>query len=148
MLRKTTAAVVLAGALALGTASATSLGSFDNISFAASDVGLLDCEVVDSTLELVPDLDADISLLNSLGVDSFTLDAINVDIAEVCWGKVADVALIDDTGTVLEQLTGTAGSTGITFPDLDVDNTTTTLHSLTDVSLIEDVRIVVRDATA
>lgn len=142
MIRTTTAAVVLAGALALGTASATSLGTFSDVGFAATDVGLLDCEVTTDAIELLPDLDADLTLLTSLSIGTFPLDEIVVDIPTLCVGLVADVVLAQADGTVLETLTGTTTETGITLDTLGNG-----LHSVTDIALIEDVRIVVRDTT-
>ena len=143
MLRKTTAAVVLAGALALGTASATSLGTFSDIGFAASDVGLLNCEVLTDNIDLLPDLDADLATLATEGITTFPLDEIVVDIPTDCVGMVADVVLISTADGVLETLTGTTAENGVTLDPL-----TNGLNSVTDIAAIDEVRIVVREDTA
>lgn len=150
MIRKSAVAVTAAAALALGTASATSLGTFDDVGFAASDVGLISCDLTGEALTLVPDLDADLSVLAALTdpVETFTLDAILVDLSAFtdCIGLDADVVLVDAADAVLETLTGTTTATGITLDSLGLVGDTT-IKSITDIADIDEVRIVVRTVT-
>lgn len=151
MLRKTTAAVVLAGALALGTASATSLGTFDDVSFAASDVGLQDCTITTDTLALLPDVPDAGTLESELADATFLLDSLDLSmleeseldggLPESCTGDLAEVLLVGG-GEVLETLQVTIDST-----DGD-DLTSVPVIGDFDVSIVSEVRIVVRNSTA
>ena len=108
MLRKTTAAVVLLAALALGTASATSLGTFDDIAFAASDVTLDTCVVSTTSglIDLVPDIpevgdvvgSASVPLDGTILVDALDLTDLVTELGTLadCAGDIADLTLIGD----------------------------------------------------
>lgn len=151
MLRTTTAAVVLAGALALGTASATSLGTFDDVSFAASDVGLLDCQVsgVD-IIDLVPDIPA---IGETLSTTASTFEVASLDLslledgtvglpADCLDGTVAETVLLDSSGLVLDVVTATLDTTD----GDDLSAVPTTATEVIDVVSVAEVRIVVRNA--
>lgn len=151
MIRKTTAAVVLAGALALGTASATSLGDFDDVSFAASGVALQDCTITTDTLALLPEIPSAGTAVGDLADSTFLLDALDLSMLEeteangglpdTCTGDLAEVLLIGG-GEVLETLQVTVDST-----DGD-DLTSVALTGDFDVSIVSEVRIVVRNSNA
>lgn len=149
MIRKTTAGVVLVGALALGTASATSLGTFDDVSFAASDVNLLDCEVTGvEILDLLPDVPDVGETLSSSGstfdvaaLDLSLLEDGTVGLPELCLtDTVAEVVVLDSAGVVLDAVTATLDLTD--GDDLSAVPTT----ELFDVINVAEVRIVVHGA--
>lgn len=144
MIRTTTAVVVLAGALALGTASATSLGTFDDIAFAASDVGLLDCQVSGlELLDLVPDLPSvgdDLSVAavgSTLNLGLLDLSLLDTLDPACLTGTVVDVVLVDGAGVVLDVIQ--------VDPDVD-DLATVAPNRLLDVVDVAAVRVVVREA--
>lgn len=159
MLRKTTAAVVLAGALALGTASATSLGTFNSPTFAASDTALLDCQVSGDLIELLPDIPSsgdDLSVvtdtvsntvvstlaLASLDVTPITdaLLALADGAGDPCvTGTVLDLVLLDGSGQVLDVLS--------VDPDAVSGLDAVSLNQVLDVVSVSEVRAVVRDVS-
>ena len=151
MLRKTTAAVVLAGALALGTASATSLGNFNSPTFAASGATLLDCEITNVTdlVSLLPETQtvgepltgsgATLDLA-TLDITSLTSDLATKDVACVS-DTLLDLVLIDGNGDVLDTVSGI---------DIDPD-TATGLDAVSvadgiDIVNVAEIRAVLRDA--
>lgn len=160
MLRKTTAAVVLAGALALGTASATSLGSFNSPTFAANDTGLLACAVGTETtpvdlLDLLPDIPAVNSTLDTSGetLDLGTLDLTplitelgNITGIDCVTDKVLDLVFVRADGSVLGV------QQGIAVDGDDDDGQNDGLDELdlrglnVDIAQIADVRVVLRNA--
>lgn len=143
MLRKTTAAVVLAGALALGTASATSLGTFDDTAFAASDVNLLGCEVVGSELfDLLPDI-PDLDATHTYEGDTFQLAAIDASVidtldASCLTDTVFQIVLLDDADKVIDKID--------VDPDhVDTDLTAVTPNEVIDIVQVDDIRAVLKD---
>lgn len=166
MLRKTTAAVVLAGALALGTASATSLGDFNDISFAASDVDLEICAVdaVTDLLDLTPVIPepgdlvpADDSSLDpntldaqlppdggTLLLDSLDLTAMVADLHADCEEELGDLVVMGDTD--LDGVTDTVMTTvtGIDLTDPAAYSAVDVVDAV-DIAVVSEVRLVVRN---
>lgn len=151
MIRKTTTALALTGALALGTASATSLGSFDDVAFAGGSVGLIDCALAGDALSLLPaipsvgDLASSLPTVDPLALPDASLLLAGIDLSALpieCLGKVADIVLIGEdlvagTSEVLAVLEGVDLSAADTVP-IDVS------AAGLDTSLVTEVRIVVR----
>lgn len=154
MLRKTTAAVVLAGALALGTASATSLGDFNDVSFAASGIGLVDCAISTDSVDLLPTIpdaetavgDATVPTDGTFLLDSLDLTALAESLPVDCVGDLADVAIIGDHDAdgglstpdqVLETITGIDLATA--------DLTSVPVSGDFDIAIVNEVRLVVRN---
>lgn len=144
MIRKTTAAVVLVGALALGTASATSLGTFDDIGFAASTVDLVDCELAQDAIALLPDIPADgdpVGALSTFSLGSIDLTALLTDAPDCLdTDKVLDLVLVDASQNIIETVSVTLTSTNAASP---IDLTSLTA---TDITSIHELRLVVRNA--
>ena len=148
MLRKTTAAVVLAGALALGTASATSLGTFDDITFAASNADLLDCTLDSDAISLVPELPSvdtvttdplvstATALLGTIDVDLSSLPAACID------DEFFDLVIIGDSDVlgVIEGVDPTAAASDVLSLDAS-----SLLGTVPDVSAIQEVRMVLSE---
>lgn len=159
MLRKTTAAVVLAGALALGTASATSLGDFNSPTFAASDTALQDCAVSGDLVELLPDIPLEGDDLSGVteslsGTVVSTLSLASLDVTPV---TDALLALDDGTGdpcvtdTVLDLVLLNSSDEVLDVVTVDPDALSgldaVSLNKVIDVVSVDEVRAVVRDGT-
>jgi len=155
MLRKTTAAVVLAGALALGTASATSLGTFDDVSFAASDVTLDTCAVMSAVdlLALVPaipevgDVVGDEATADELVPTGGTLLLDTIDINSMidqlpadCTGELADLVLLDATKVVATVTGIDISQSAQNAGDISPVSITDTV----DIGVVTSARLVVR----
>lgn len=141
MLRKPLAAVVLLAALALGTASATSLGTFDDVSFAASDVNLLTCEIAGADLmELLPDVPEVGETMTYAGT-TFELETLDLSVVsglpvDCLTETVLQVVLLDGDGKALDVLQ--------LDPDVD-DLTAVSPNVVLDVIEVAEIRAVLRD---
>ena len=148
MIRKSAVAVTAAAALALGTASATSLGSFNDVTFAASDAALLECSVTGDLLELLPDLPAVGETLADFSTAPLgtTFDLLSLDVTPLTSAlssncvtdTVLDLVLLDSSGTVLDVVSVDPDGTGLGA---------VSLNQVIDVVSVAEIRAVLRDVT-
>lgn len=149
MIRTTTAAVVLAGALALGTASATSLGTFEDVTFAAGDIDLQPCTLASDAITLVPELPTAGALTTDPLVDTATalLDVIEIDLsslASTCIDdELIDVVIIGATDVLAVTEINPADAVASVLT-LDVSGIAG-LATIPDVTDVEEVRLVLGD---
>lgn len=145
MIRKSAVAVTAVAALALGTASATSLGSFDDVTFAASSVDLLGCELDADAISfepVVPTVDTLLTdsslatataLVGSLDIDLTSLPSVCID------QEVLDVVILGATDViaVVEDVDPDSAVSGL----LAIDVSSLGL----DAAEVQDVRLVLHE---
>lgn len=148
MIRKTAAAVVVAGALALGTASATSLGTFDDISFAASSVDLDVCTVTTTSglvalLPDIPDVSDPVPATTTLLVSTLDLSSLVAALPVSCSGTIADLVAIS-SGTVVGLAEGIDLTDATDYGDVSLVDELLAPVSV-DIEAIDELRLVVRN---
>lgn len=152
MIRKSAVAVTAAAALALGTASATSLGSFDDLAFAASDIELLNCQLASDAISLVPDLPSPGDLSTDTLVDTATallgsieLDLDPTNIAAACVdAELFDIIILDTSGNVIDVIEGDPDDAVGNVLSLDVSSLFTA--TVPDVTTVGEIRLILSEA--